>query len=229
MAAKGKKGGDAGEAGDSEEVGRERTHLVRKPEEYSEVMRKEPKTRSPWAAFMVRPDGFTFETQDSGERVLLLLRRHGVTNLGWIVAVIVALMLPIVLVFVPMFLWLPENFQVMTVIGWYLAVVGYGFERFLTWYFNVYIITDERIVDYDFYSLLYKRVSEAKIDKVEDVTFELGGASRSFFHYGNVYIQTAGERRELDFEDVPKPEVVVKLLNELVLEEEQEKLEGRVK
>ncbi len=210
-------------------VQEKRKPLVREPEEYSEVIRQSKKDEGLMAAFMVRPRGVRFETQDPEEKILLLLRRHVVTNLGWMFGSLVGVFVPFVFPFLPIYLALPATYQILTVMVWYLLVFGYAFESFLAWYFNVYIITDERIIDYDFYSLLYKRVSEAKIDKVEDVTFELGGALRSLLHYGNVYMQTAGEQRELDFEDVPNPEVVVKLLNELMLEEEREKIEGRVR
>lgn len=171
----------------------------------------------------------TFETQDKEEKILLLLRKHVVTNVGWVLLALVLMIVPALFEFFPVFSLLPVSYQVLGLVIWYLAVFGFSFEKFLSWYFNVYIITDERIIDYDFYSLLYKRVSEAKIDRVEDVTFVVGGALGNLFHYGDVYIQTAGEQRELDFEAVPKPEVVVKLLNELILEEELEKFEGRVR
>ena len=139
------------------------------------------------------------------------------------------MLVPLSFELIPFFSLLPLKYMILSVVVWYLMVFGFGFEKFLTWYFNVYIITDERIIDYDFFSLMYKRVSEAKIDRIEDITYSMGGALMSVFEFGDVYIQTAGEQRELDFEAVPKPQVVVKLLNELMIEEEREKLEGRVR
>lgn len=203
--------------------------LWRKPEEYSEVMRRESRTKNPLAAFVVKPRRIRFETQDPEEHVLLLLRKHGVTNLGWAATSLFLLVVPFLWEWLPLFVALPMGYQVMLILSWYMVVVGYAFEKFLSWYFNVYIVTDERIIDYDFYSLLYKRVSEAKIDRIEDVTYEMGGALMNLFNYGTVFIQTAGELREFDFVAVPKPETVVKLLNELTIEEEREKLEGRVR
>ena len=201
----------------------------RDPKDYSEIIRKTPPTTNPMAAFMVRPKGVSFETQDDQEKILLMLRRHPITNLPWALLATASLFVPLVAGAFGFFSAFPFKFEVLTSLLWYLVTFGYAFERFLDWYFNVYIVTDERIIDYDFYSLIYKRVSEAKIDRIEDVTFSLGGITRSIFHYGDVFIQTAGESRELDFEAVPYPEKVVKLLNELQIEEELEKLEGRVR
>jgi hypothetical protein len=184
---------------------------------------------NPLTAFMVWPRDVKFETQDTQEKILLLLRQHPITNLPWIIIAALLLVAPLLLTVIPLIGFLPINFQTMAVIIWYLIVGGYVFQQFLLWYFNVYIITDERVVDYDFYSLLFKHVSEAEIERIEDVTFVMGGVARNIFHYGTVYIQTAGEKREIEFDDVPNPEQVVKLLNELSLEEQQEKLEGKVK
>ena len=117
----------------------------------------------------------------------------------------------------------------MAVIIWYLLTTIIIFERFLTWYFNVNIITDERIIDIDFNNLIYKEISDAKIDKVQDITYKMGGAIRTLFHYGDVYIQTAGTEPNFEFLAVPKPEQVVKILNQLREEEEKEFLDGRVK
>jgi len=86
----------------------------------------------------------------------------------------------------------------------------------------VYIITDERIIDVDFNSLLFKNVAYAKIDNIEDITATTAGALGSIFDYGTVRIQTAGAISEFEFVSVPQPSKVVSFLNELLIEEEQE-------
>jgi len=115
------------------------------------------------------------------------------------------------------------------IIGWYLLTFAFAFERFLSWFYNVNIITDERIVDINFPSILYKDISETKIDRVQDVSAKTGGYIRSLFDYGDVLIQTAGTIPEICFEAIPHPARVSQILNELLYEEEKEKLEGRVR
>jgi len=201
----------------------------RHPRDYSEVMAGERQTTSPLATFAVRPSGVRFETQEREEEVLLLLRRHAITNVGWVLIVVLLLLAPLVLGFFPLLEFLPGRFFFITLVAWYLMTIGYGLEQFLSWYFNVYIITDERIIDIDFKNLIYKEIAAAKIENIEDVTFRIGGALRNVLNFGTIYIQTAGEKREFDFEDVPRPEVVTKFINEMILEEEKEKIEGRVR
>lgn len=188
----------------------------------------EKPTRNPLSAYMVKPKA-RFETQEREEKIVLLLRRHVITNVKWLAVVLFLLVVPVFLDFFPFFSLFPARFQLVFVAMWYLLISAYVIENFLSWYYNVYIITDERIVDVDFHSLMYKEVSDTKIENIQDVTFVMGGLARALFNYGTVFIQTAGERREFDFEDVPHPNRIAKILNELILEEEQEKIEGRVR
>lgn len=201
----------------------------RPPHQYSEVIRTAKSDTGMLPAFLITPKNVFFDAQDENEKILLLLRKHIITNVPWVVAVIIGLAMPILFTYIPAFLLLPDRFQIVTIIIWYLLVFGYALEAFLGWYYHVFIITDERIIDYDFYSLLYKRVSKAKIDRIEDVTYEMGGILQNIFHFGYVFIQTAGQEREFQFESIPNPGLVAKLLNELMLEEEREKIEGRVR
>lgn len=203
--------------------GVERHHLT-----MPETVANEKPTNNPFSAYMVKPK-VRFETQEKREKIVLLLRRHVVTNVRWILITFFLLLIPTFSDFLPFFGELPLRYQSVFLLMWYLFITAYVLEHFLSWYYNVYIITDERIVDVDFHSLMYKEVSESKIENIQDVTFVMGGFSRALFNFGTVYIQTAGEQREFDFDDVPHPDRVAKVINELILEEEKEKLEGRVR
>jgi len=169
-----------------------------------------------------------FSTQASGETIILLLRQHPVTQVKWIVTAIIAAIIPTLLSSIDLINFLPASYQFATYLGWYLMVVGFTLESFLKWFFNVYILTDERIVDVDFVSLIYKNISAAKIDNIEDVTASQGGFLASIFDYGTVSIQTAAEKREFEFDGIPQPNKVTTVINDLILEEEKEKIEGRV-
>lgn len=200
---------------------------VKHVDEYSTVMRQAQSSQNPFDAFAAKPVNVCFDSQLADETILLLLRRHPMTQLGWVGAVLVMLVLPLLFSYVNLLSFLPSQFHWAALLGWYLLVTGFALESFLTWFFNVYIVTDERIIDVDFYSLLYKNISSAKIDNIEDITATTGGALGSIFNYGTIKIQTAAAVGEFEFEDVPQPDKITAFLNELLVEEEQEKLEGR--
>lgn len=197
-------------------------------DEYSEVMCNLPETTSSFSAFAPKPKRVAFSTQAKDEQIILLLRKHPITQVKWIVMAVILTLLPLLFPFIPFLNFLPPNYNFAVVVGWYLIVLGYSLESFLSWYYNVYIITDERIIDVDFLSLIYHDISSAKIDNIEDVTASTGGAIRALFNFGTVHVQTAAQQNEFEFEEVPQPAQVTKLLNELMLEEEREKIEGRV-
>ncbi len=186
-------------------------------------------THNPLAPYSYQPDYVNFETREKEEKVILLLRQHPIVLLPRLLLLILMLLAPLFLGAFPLLSFLPANFQLIAILGWYLVTTAFALESFLSWFFNVYLITDERIVDIDFLNLLYKEVSDANIDKIQDVTYKMGGAVRTLFNFGDVLIQTASEVPNFEFLAVPKPDEVVKILQELRIEEEQEKLEGRVR
>ena len=128
---------------------------------------------------------------------------------------------PLIISLIP-FDFIPARFQLIIILGWYLLTFAFVFEHFLLWVFNVYIATDESVVDIDFPNLLYRQISTAKLDQIQDITVKVGGFIRSLFDYGDVYIQTAGEVPEIVFEAVPHPALVSEILNDLITEEEKE-------
>lgn len=201
---------------------------VRTVNDYSEVMRDESEGNNPLAAFIAKPTDIRFDAQASTEKIILVLRKHPITQIPWVLSAILAAFLPVLFSSISLLDFLPPNYQLAAAMGWYMLLIGFILEKILQWFYNVYIITDERIIDVDFISLIYKNISSAKLDNIEDVTATTGGAIQSVFNFGTIKIQTAAEKNEFEFEEVPKPAKVARLLNELLLEEEREKLEGRV-
>jgi hypothetical protein len=177
-------------------------------------------------SFLVQPKLFKFEEQDLDEEILLVLRPHWFTNISWILTTILLLILPVFLL--PSIAGFAANYRFITTLFYFLLVFIFAFEKFLSWYFNVFIITDERVIDIDFNNLIVKKFSEAKISMIQDVTSKVVGLFPTMFNYGGVLIQTAAEITEITFENVPNPEKVIKVLQQLRQEEEQEALEGRI-
>lgn len=185
---------------------------------------------APFTSFMTRPKKkFAFESQLEKEEILVVLRRHPITNLPWLFVILLMSIAPFLVNSFPAFNFLPARFQFIGLISWYLLTFAFLLENFLSWYFNVNIITDERIIDIDFYSLMYKEISDAELEAIQDVTVKQGGFIHSIFNYGDVYIQTAAEIPEFEFLSVSNPIKVQKILQLMRLEEKQEVLEGRLR
>ncbi len=86
---------------------------------------------------------------------------------------------------------------------------------FLLWafyYLNVQIVTDRRVVDIDQVGLFSHTVSELHIANIEDVTSETNGILGNLFNYGMVYVQTAASKERFEFDNVPNPGAINKLI-----------------
>lgn len=172
------------------------------------------------SAFIERPERVRFETQQQDEQIILLLRAHPITNLRWIIIALLLIAAPFIFFSNLQFLGITPSpvtarIEVIVTIVWELIAFGYIFEQFLNYYFSVYIITNLRVVDIDFVNLLGKKVSDAQIADIEDVTYTQNGVFRSVFNYGDVIIQTAGAKPEVDFRAIPRPDDVVQILAEI--------------
>lgn len=172
-----------------------------------------------FSAFSLYPDDVDFETRENKERIVLLLRQHPLVNLKWILMTALLLTGPTIISMFGIFSFLPSGFGLIISLAWYAVTSAYAIEGFLNWYFNVYFITEKRVVDVDFYNLINKRVSSAEIEKIQDVSYATGGVARTMFNYGDIIIQTASEIPEFVFEAVPNPEKATKVLDDLRMRE----------
>lgn len=178
------------------------------------------------SAFMFMPDGVRFETQEPGETVILLLRRHWFTNLSWVMTGVLLVLFPLFLfpyiLLNNFFGYVPPPAYITTgILGWYLLAFSFVLVNFLLWYFTVSIVTDERIIDIDFINILNKKFAETRIARVEDVTQRSGGFWMTFFDFGDVFVQTAAREQVFQFHAVPHPERVVRIINQLMGKEEE--------
>ncbi len=163
-----------------------------------------------FSAYIEHPTNYRFEGQDPDEKILLLLRAHPITNLSWIIPATILFFTPFFLPGAVLFFninlsQIPPLYGIVFLIINYLLTLIIVFEGFLNWYFNVYIVTDKNIIDVDFHSILFKNIDVAPLRNIEDTSSSMGGILNAIFHYGNVFIQTAGTSRNIDFHAVPRP------------------------
>jgi len=86
------------------------------------------------------------------------------------------------------------------------------FLIFIFYYLNIHIITSIRVVDVDQEGLFSHRTSELHIDKIEDVTSKVDGVFGTLFNYGTVFVQTAATIERFEFDAVPNPADIEKMI-----------------
>ena len=168
-----------------------------------------------------RPRNVKFATQNKGEKVFILLRRHFITNFSWILSNSVYLAIPVVLYFILNFLnlnlrdFFSFRALVLIVVVYYALVVTNILRNFVDWYFNIYIVTDERVIDYDFQPFVSRDITELNLQDIEDIREADVGVLESFFNYGNVSVYTAADQSVITFHFIPNPQLVRDKISDL--------------
>ncbi|EKE20314.1 MAG: hypothetical protein ACD_8C00022G0020 [uncultured bacterium] len=86
-----------------------------------------------------------------------------------------------------------------------LAIWIFSFLIWVDYYFDIWIITNERIVNIEQKGLFTRHVSELRYNKIEDITTEVTGFIPTVLNFGDVQIQTAAELSEFRFRTISDP------------------------
>ncbi|NTV40761.1 MAG: PH domain-containing protein [Candidatus Moranbacteria bacterium] len=81
----------------------------------------------------------------------------------------------------------------------------YGFLIWIDYYFDIWIITTERIVNIEQRGMFARKVSEMEYSKMQDITAEVVGFFPTIINYGDVRVQTAAEDKEFVFRTISDP------------------------
>lgn len=176
-----------------------------------------------FACYQENPSGVSFKEQDSDEKILLFLRMDFVTNIPWIFVSIILLFVPIIIFLlsgflkpVMPFLYTSSKTYLTVTIFYYLLILSYVLANFITWFYNISLITNKKVVDVNYSNIVYTHVALTTLDLVEDVSYIQTGFIRSLFNYGDVLVQTAGENENFYIDKVPNPIKIIKIVENLI-------------
>ncbi len=147
-----------------------------------------------------------------GERVVATLKRHPFGIISLYFSGVVAILIIIVLAFV----LLPKlmnqydfgSATSMVYAGLGIAVLGMmvvlAVATTIYWQ-NEWVITTDSITQISQNSLFNRQVSQLSMDNLEDVTVDQNGILPHMFNFGNLKVETAGERSKFVFIYCPRP------------------------
>lgn len=161
-----------------------------------------------------------FPTQASEEKIFLLLRKHW---FNYIIFVFLAVMMIIPVIAIVVYLTInigqieaaTASFLIVVASTLFLATLALELYGFVDYYLDVYIVTDQRLVDISQNGLYRREISELQIRQVQDVSAHVDGFFNTLLHFGDVYIQTAGDRENFIFTSIPHPYTVSKQIVDL--------------
>jgi hypothetical protein len=175
---------------------------------------------------------YHFEGQKNGEKILKVIHRHWFNVLSHFLVIFLMIGLLLASYFITIIFFdefTQQNFINLAAFIRNLFFVFLWFLFFVIWidyYFDVWVVTNERVVNIEQKGLFTRVVSELELEKIQDVTTDVRGIIPTFLNYGHLLIQTAGEKERFIFRNIPDPyavkDLIMKLQNELENKEEKE-------
>ena len=153
-----------------------------------------------------------------GESAVLMVRKYPLVFLGQIIFSSLFIIAPFFFLF-PLLRW--GGWGVLIFFVGLVIGIGVAVRIFVEYSFNVFLITDTRIIDIDQKGFFDKTVSETTYDKIQDVSFRTHGVMQTLLHFGSVIIQTAGQQANIELHGVKNPEHVQQAIIEIQREKKE--------
>lgn len=154
---------------------------------------------------------------DTNEKIIAIARRHSFVLFLRLLTLIPFLLIPIVLFGIIVAAPVPStefftiegngvSFGILLLFSSFLFVWIGAFIVWTDYYLDVLIITDKRIINIEQKALFSRETASLRLDKIQDITININGILATFFSFGNIRIQTAGEQEEFMIHFIRDPE-----------------------
>ena len=154
-----------------------------------------------------------------GEEVKMVVRRYPLIYWWQILLVLILLLLPFFLLF-PLFqweMWGPAIFAILLSIG----ILGL-LRLYILLYFNCLVVTNRRLVDFDQRGPLDRTVSEAGLERIDDLNYRRKGIFQTLLNYGTLQYSIPPGRAKILVKGVRNPQAVCQKIISIIEEVKQQ-------
>ncbi len=96
------------------------------------------------------------------------------------------------------------------------AALSYFMMEWIFWYFDIWIIKDDKLIDSQLISFFRHNRSEMPLRQVQDIRFDISGVLATLAGCGDVTIQTASKQAFFKLLSISHPEQAVREISEMV-------------
>ena len=165
-----------------------------------------------------------FPNQRDDERIFVFSRRHPVDFLPTFIIIVILFVLPIIFVsaiwsqppsssvFDPLYI---RDLIILTSLTYILILATVAITSWVNFYYNVLIVSDERIVEIAQRGLFSREIKELVFEQIEDVSSKTTGFLNTIFEAGELEIQTAGTQSNFHVSRIPRSDLIVEIIQEL--------------
>jgi len=129
-----------------------------------------------------------FEDQFDDEEVLFLFRKHPIVmRKGLVIGA-----------FCPLLGVIPAAVKPSLGMGWFFGGLALGwlawivvlFPSWIAWYYSVFIVTDQRLIQITQKGLFHKTVVDLTLQQIQMVNYQIAGLQETMLGYGTIMMQT---------------------------------------
>ena len=167
--------------------------------------------------------------QKDYEKFVLLVRRHWIVLAGAVTMLALEIGLPLAVIGVLREPLLAQtNAHPIIGIALLLLLSLYSFfillfflVNIMNYYLDVWIITNERLVNIEQKGLFSRSVAELRYFRVQDVKSEVNGFLPTLFNYGAITVETAGAEENFIMQQIPHSQKIAERIQELMENDQQ--------
>jgi hypothetical protein len=161
-----------------------------------------------------------FPGQREGEKVEKVIRKHPIVYMRIIFMFIAVVILPLALLYsFRADYYPPSEYPDLNIFVTVFALLYflYGFLLLcIAWIdeaFDLFILTNERLMDFTQISLLKSTVSSTPLEHIQDTTSIISGMIPTLLNYGDVEVQTAAAQSStFHLDKTPDPSMVARII-----------------
>ena len=146
-------------------------------------------------------DEYNFRGKRSDENVFLVIRRH-----PWLLMPIVWFWLIMAGVVLASLYFFGAS-QVTTYAIFIVLILGFGYTFYIWFMWNngIYVVSDQRVIRIEQLGIFNREISEAEVDRIQEISTEINGPIRTMMNFGDVKLQTASKEGKVLLKDVASP------------------------
>jgi len=157
----------------------------------------------------------TFLGQNPDEEILGITRRGFIIELKWVLP---SLFLYYIVFFYFDFLLgniFTQSYVLFAKVLVFLIISIFLLNRLSDWFYSVNLVTNQRVIDFEFSGLGIKKVVETDLRNIQSVTIESAGFLSFIFGLATIHILTSGDNPNIDLEFISNPNEIQDLISDL--------------
>lgn len=164
-------------------------------------------------------NNLVFCNQNPDEKVLKIIRRGFVLELKWILP---HMLIFLALFYAKFFVLNPGQYPIYIrdiietfVNTAFLFVILSAFLKYINWFYSVNVVTNQRLMDFEFKELGFKSIVECQLKNIQSVSVKNEGFFSFIFGLSTLHILTSGDNPNIDFEFIYNANEVQDLISDM--------------